>query len=110
MMSAVLASTSATQPVDWKLVMGSHTNWLSCDLLSTTAASITDGGCTWRYIGKGLNYSGLEILVEQVTAATGNQAVSVGYSTMGADGVTLTTTRSTGAVGVSAGVPVSTAR
>ena len=69
---------------------------------TTTAASITDGGCTWRYIGNGLNYAGLEILVEQVTAATGNQAVSVGYSTMGADGVTLTTTRSTGAVGVGA--------
>lgn len=69
---------------------------------TTTASSITDGTCTWMHIGLGLNYAGLEILVEQVTAATGNQAVSVTYSTMGADGVTLTGSRSTGAVGVGA--------
>jgi hypothetical protein len=69
---------------------------------TTTASSITDGTCTWMYWMNGLNYSGLEILVEQVTAATGNQAVNVTYSTMGADGVTLTGSRTTGAVGVGA--------
>lgn len=41
------------------------------------------------------DYSGLEIWVEQVTAATGNQAVSVGYTNQSG-----TNSRSTGAVGV----------
>lgn len=69
---------------------------------TTTASSITDGGCTWQYIGNGLSYDALEILVEQVAVATGNQAVTATYSTMGSDGVTLTGSRSTGAVGVGA--------
>lgn len=69
---------------------------------TTTAAAITDGTATWTYLGNGLNYADLEILVEMVTAATGNQAVNVTYSTMGDDGVTLTGSRTTGAVGVGA--------
>lgn len=69
---------------------------------TTTASSITDGTCTWQYVGNGLSYDALEIFVEQVTAATGNQAVNVTYSTMGADGTTLTGSRTTGAVGVGA--------
>lgn len=73
---------------------------------TTTAASITDGGVTWSYIGNGLNYADLEILVEQVTAGTGNQAVNATYSTMGDDGVTLTAGRTTGAVGVGAALIV----
>jgi hypothetical protein len=73
---------------------------------TTTASAITDGTVTWRYIGNGLNYAGLEILVEQVTAGTGNQAVNVTYSTMGTDGVTLTGSRTTGAVGVGAALIV----
>lgn len=43
------------------------------------------------------DYSGLEIWVEQVTAATGNQAVSVTYTNQSG-----TTNRSTGAVGIGA--------
>lgn len=73
---------------------------------TTTAAGITDGTVTWNYLGNGLNYSDLEIFVEQVTAGTGNQAVNVTYSTMGADGVTLTGSRTTGAVGVGAALIV----
>lgn len=73
---------------------------------TTTAAAITDGTVTWRYISNGLNYSGLEIFVEAVTAGTGNQAVNVTYSTMGADVVTLTAGRTTGAVGVGAALIV----
>lgn len=69
---------------------------------TSTASAITDGGCTWMYIGNGLDYSALEILVEMVTAATGNQAVNATYSTMGVDGVTLTGSHTTGAVGVGA--------
>lgn len=45
----------------------------------------------------GTNYAGLEIWVEQVTAATGNQAVTVTYTNEAG-----TTTRSTGAVGIGA--------
>jgi len=45
----------------------------------------------------GTNYAGLEIWCEQVTAATGNQAVSVTYVNEGGTG-----TRSTGAVGIGA--------
>jgi hypothetical protein len=73
---------------------------------TTTASSITDNTCTWMYLSNGLNYAGLEILVEQVTAGTGNQVVTATYSTMGADGVTLTGSRSTGAVGVGAALIV----
>lgn len=73
---------------------------------TTTAAEITDGTVRWKYIGNGLNYSDLEILVEQVTAGTGNQAVNVTYSTMADDGVTLTGSRTTGAVGVGAALIV----
>lgn len=69
---------------------------------TTTDSSITDNTCTWRYLFNGLNYAGIEILVEQVTAATGNQAVNATYSTMGDDGTTLTGSRATGAVGVGA--------
>lgn len=69
---------------------------------TTTASEITDNTVTWRYLGNGLSYDNLEILVEQVTAGTGNQAVNVTYSTMDADGVTLTGSRTTGAVGVGA--------
>lgn len=43
----------------------------------------------------GTNYSGLEIWAEQVTAATGSQAVTVTYTNEGGTG-----TRSTGAVGI----------
>lgn len=43
------------------------------------------------------DYSGLELWVEQVTAATGNQAVTVTYTNEGGTG-----TRSTGAVGIGA--------
>jgi hypothetical protein len=43
------------------------------------------------------NYNGLEIWVEQVTAATGNQAVTVTYTNQAGTG-----SRSTGAVGVGA--------
>lgn len=51
------------------------------------------------YAGRvpGTNYAGLEIWCEQVTAATGNQAVSVTYVNEGGTG-----TRSTGAVGIGA--------
>lgn len=73
---------------------------------NTTANAIVDGGVTWKYLGNGLNYAGLEILVEAVTAGTANQAVNVTYSTMGQDGVTLTTGRTTGAVGVGAALIV----
>jgi hypothetical protein len=73
---------------------------------TTTASSIPDGNVTWMYLGNGLNYAGLEILVEQVTAGTGNQSVNVTYSTMGDDGVTLTGSRNTGAVGVGAALIV----
>lgn len=73
---------------------------------TTTGTAITDGTVTWRYISPGLNYSSLEILVEAVTAGTGNQAVNVTYSTMAADGVTLTGSRTTGAVGVGAALIV----
>ena len=73
---------------------------------STTSLSITDGTVTWSYVGGGLNYSGLEIFVEAVTAGTGNQAVTVTYSTMDANGTTLTTGRSTGSVGVGAALIV----
>lgn len=73
---------------------------------NTTGSAIVDGTCTWQYLGNGLNYSQLEILVEQVTAGTGNQAVNVTYSTMGDDGVTLTAGRTTGAVGVGAALIV----
>lgn len=45
----------------------------------------------------GTNYKGLEIWVEQVTAATGNQAVTVTYTNDAGTG-----SRSTGAVGISA--------
>ena len=73
---------------------------------TTTAASITDGGATWMYVGNGLSYSELEIFVEAVTAGTGNQSVNATYSTMGDDGVTLTAGRTTGAVGVGAALIV----
>lgn len=43
----------------------------------------------------GTNYAGLELWVEQVTAATGNQAVTVQYTNQSGVG-----TRSTGAVGI----------
>jgi hypothetical protein len=69
---------------------------------TTTGSAITDNTVTWRYLSPGLNYADLEILVEMVTAATGNQAVNVTYSTMQDDGVTLTGSRTTGAVGVGA--------
>lgn len=45
----------------------------------------------------GTNYAGLEIWVEQVTAATGNQAVNVTYTNEGGTG-----SRTTGAVGIGA--------
>jgi hypothetical protein len=45
----------------------------------------------------GANYAGLELWVEQVTAATGNQAVNVTYTNQGGTG-----TRTTGAVGIGA--------
>lgn len=45
----------------------------------------------------GTNYAGLEIWCEQVTAATGNQAVTVTYTNEGGTG-----SRSTGAVGIGA--------
>ena len=45
----------------------------------------------------GTNYAGLEIWCEQVTAATGNQAVTVTYTNESGTG-----TRSTGAVGIGA--------
>jgi hypothetical protein len=45
----------------------------------------------------GTNYSGLELWVEQVTAATGNQAVTVQYTNQSGTG-----SRSTGAVGIGA--------
>jgi hypothetical protein len=45
----------------------------------------------------GTNYAGLEIWCEQVTGATGNQAVTVTYANEGGTG-----TRSTGAVGIGA--------
>ena len=45
----------------------------------------------------GTNYAGLEIWCEQVTAATGNQAVNVTYVNEGGTG-----TRTTGAVGIGA--------
>lgn len=45
----------------------------------------------------GTNYTGLEIWVEQVTAATGNQAVNVTYMNEGG-----TTAHTTGAVGIAA--------
>jgi hypothetical protein len=45
----------------------------------------------------GTNYAGLEIWCEQVTAATGNQAVTVTYTNEGNTG-----SRSTGAVGIGA--------
>ena len=69
---------------------------------NTTGSAIVDGTCTWQYQGNGLNYANLEILVEEVAAGTGNQSVSVGYSTMADYGVTLTTTRSSGAQGIGA--------
>lgn len=65
---------------------------------TTTAASITDGTATWQYLGNGLNYGGLELWYEQVTAGTGVQSVAVTYSTMADDGVTLTAGRTTGTV------------
>ena len=65
---------------------------------ATTANGIADGTCTWNYLFNGLNYSNLELLVEQVTAATGVQTVTGTYSTMANDGVTLTAGRSTGAI------------
>lgn len=49
------------------------------------------------YDGGAANYAGLELWVEQVTAATGNQAVSVGYTNQAG-----TASRSTGAVGIGA--------
>jgi len=45
----------------------------------------------------GANYAGLEIWAEQVTAATGNQAVNVTYTNQSGTG-----SRTTGAVGISA--------
>jgi hypothetical protein len=45
----------------------------------------------------GTNYAGLEIWCEQVTAATGNQAVNVTYANQGGTG-----SRTTGAVGIGA--------
>ena len=45
----------------------------------------------------GTNYAGLELWVEQVTAATGNQAVTVQYTNQSGTG-----SRSTGAVGIGA--------
>jgi hypothetical protein len=45
----------------------------------------------------GANYSGLEIWAQQVTAATGNQAVNVTYTNQSGTG-----TRTTGAVGIGA--------
>ena len=65
---------------------------------TTTSTGITDNTCTWNYLFNGLNYANLELLIEQVTAATGVQTVTGTYSTMGDDGVTLTASRSTGAV------------
>jgi len=73
---------------------------------TTTAAGITDNTVTWNYVGNGLNYSDLEIFVEAVTASTGAQAVNATYSTMGADGVTLTGSRTTGAVSAGAALIV----
>lgn len=73
---------------------------------TTTAAGIADNTVTWNYIGNGLNYSDLEIWVEQVTAGTGNQTVNATYSTMGADGTTLTASRTTGATGPGAALIV----
>lgn len=69
---------------------------------TTTSSGITDNTCTWNYLFNGVSYAGVEILVEQVTAATGNQAVNATYATMGSDGTTLTGSRTTGAVGVGA--------
>ena len=97
--------TSGSAPIKaYVCIVGGTTGGASAP--NTTAASITDGTVTWKYLGNGLNYSDLEIFVEQVTAGTANQSVTATYSTMGADGVTLTGSRSTGAVGVGAALIV----
>lgn len=51
----------------------------------------------WATDADAANYKGLEIWVEQVTAATGNQAVNVTYTNEGGTG-----SRTTGAVGIGA--------
>jgi hypothetical protein len=91
--------TSGSAPIKaYRCTVGGITGAASAP--NTTGVAIADGTVTWTYIGNGLNYAQLEIFIEQVTAATGNQAVTVTYSTMGADGVTLTAGRSTGATGI----------
>lgn len=56
---------------------------------TSTGSAITDGTCTWRYLTVGVNWQSLEVLVEQVTAATGNQAVQIDYQAVISDGFTL---------------------
>lgn len=98
-------ATSGTSPIKLYLcTVGGITGAASAP--NTTAASIADGTVTWRYIGNGLSYAGLELFVEQVTAGTGIQSVNVTYSSMADDGVTLTAGKSTGTVAMPAAMIV----
>ena len=72
--------------------------WVGGTYAFNANVTVTSGSWASRvsYNGGSANYNGLEIWVEQVTAATGNQAVSVTYTDQG--GVS----GSTGAVGIGA--------
>lgn len=70
--------------------------WLGGAYAFNANTAVTSPSWSSRVPG-GTDYTSLEIWVEQVTAATGNQAVNVTYTN--ADGVT---SRTTGAVGIAA--------
>lgn len=72
--------------------------WVGGAYTFNSNVNVTSGSWASRvsYDGGSANYSGLELWVEQVTAATGNQAVNVTYNDQGG------ASGSTGAVGIGA--------
>jgi len=72
--------------------------WVGGTYPFNASVAVTSGSWASRvsYAGGAANYNGLEIWVEQVTAATGNQAVNVTYNDQGG------ASGSTGAIGIGA--------
>lgn len=72
--------------------------WVGGTYTFNANVNVTSGSWASRvsYDGGAANYNGLELWVEQVTAATGNQAVNVTYNDQGG------ASGSTGAVGIGA--------